>query len=74
MIIQPSSAAAFFLTTIKHAFAKTSSENGFIIRVIIGEPSDDRSDSCISMLLPLVVTIGDCSFGDGDVGRYLLGG
>ena len=77
VIIQASSAVAFFLVTIEHAFAETllePSEYGFIIGIISGEPSDDGSYTCICMLLPLFVAISDCSFGGGDIGCYLLGG
>ena len=76
MIIQASSAAAFFLATIEHAFAETlsePSEYGFVIGIVIGEPSDDGSDTYICVLLPLFVAIGDRSFRGGDIGCYLLG-
>ena len=72
-----SPAASFFLTTIEHTFAETSSkidEGGIVTGIICNEQSNDRMNSCSGVLFPFIVTVDNCTLGCGDVCCYLLGG
>ena len=68
--------ALFFLTSIEHMFAETSSkiDKGSIITRIFGDkPSDDGTISSSCMLFPFFIIVDNRTLRYDDVCCYLLG-
>ena len=60
----------FFLTSIEHMFAETSSkisEGGNVTGIVYNKPSSDGIDSDSSVFFLFVVTVDNSTLGSGDV-------